>query len=56
MNAAKANRIINANLNGVFMKSMIAKRGWSKLEARSYIVEFVTCGTSMSFAEFIESK
>lgn len=56
MKASKANAIINANLNGVFMTNMIAKKGWSKLEARSYVVDFVTGGTKLSFKDFIESK
>lgn len=56
MKASKANTIINKNLKGVFMQSMIAKKGWSTLEARSYLVEFVTSGTNLSLKEFMEAK
>ena len=56
MKASKANEIINKNLNGTFMQSTIKNKGWSQLEARSYLVEFVTCGTSLSLKEFMESK
>ena len=56
MKASKANEVINRNLNGLFMQSIIAKKGWTQLEARSYLVEFVTCGASLSLKEFMEKK
>ena len=56
MNASKANAVINRNLKGVFMKSIIEKKGWTKLEARSCLVEFVTCTTSASLKDFMEGK
>ena len=56
MKASEANAIINKNLKGVFMQSMIAKKGWSTLEARSYLVEFATSGTGLSLKEFMENK
>lgn len=56
MKASKANEIINRNLKGIFMQSMMTKKGWSQLEARSYLVEFVTCGTAMSLKEFMDAK
>lgn len=56
MKASKANAIVNNNLRGVFMQSMINKKGWSQLEARSYIVEFLTCGTELSLKDFMEAK
>jgi len=56
MNASRANAIINRNLKGAFMQSMIKKRNWTELEARSYLVEFVTCGTPVSLKDFMESK
>lgn len=56
MKASKANAIINKNLKGIFMQSMINKRGWTQLEARSYLVEFVSGGSDLSLKEFMESK
>ena len=56
MKASKANAIINRNLKGIFMQSMIEKKRWTELEARSYLVEFVTCGTSVSLKDFMEGK
>lgn len=56
MKASKANSIINKNLKGAFMQSMIAKKGWTQIEARSYLVEFVTCGTTLSLKDFMEQK
>lgn len=56
MKASKANAIINAKLKGVFMQSMIIKKGWTQLEARSYIVEWVTFEKKLSFADFMEAK
>lgn len=56
MKAAKANEIINRNLKGVFMQSMITIKGWSQLEARSYLVEFITCGTTQSLRDFMDMK
>lgn len=56
MKASKANAIINKNLKGMFMQSMIAKKGWTQIEARSYLVEFVTCGTTLSLKDFMDGK
>lgn len=56
MKASKANAIINRSLKGVFMQSMIVKKGWQQLEARSYLVEFTTCKTSLSLKEFMDAK
>ena len=56
MKASKANAIINQNLKGVFMQSMITRKGWSQAEARSYIVEFLTCGAELSLKDFLEGK
>lgn len=56
MKSAKANEIINRSLKGVFIQSMIVKKGWSQLEARSYLVEFATCGTTLSLKEFMDAK
>lgn len=56
MKASKANAIINKNLKGVFMQSLISKKGWTQLEARSYLVEFATCGTSLSLHDFMSAK
>ena len=56
MNASKANKIINSNLKGVFMQSMIAKKGWTQLEARSYLVEWTTSGSKVSLFDFMEAK
>jgi hypothetical protein len=41
MRASRANQIINNNLNGGFMTRMIAEKGWTKLQARSYLVEWL---------------
>lgn len=56
MRASKANAIINRSLNGVFMQSMIVKKGWQQLEARSYLVEFTACKTALSLKEFMDAK
>lgn len=56
MKASKANATINKNLKGIFMQSIIAKKGWSTLQARSCLVEFVTSGTGLSLKEFMEAK
>jgi hypothetical protein len=56
MKASKANAIINNNLKSIFMQSLISKKGWTQLEARSYLVEFVTCGTSISLYDFMSAK
>jgi|GEM_PF-6285426 len=56
MKASTANAIINKNLRGVFMQSLIKKNGWSVIEARSYVVEFVTSNSKVSLADFMESK
>lgn len=56
MKTSKANAIINKNLKSVFMQSMIKSKGWSQLEARSYLVEFVTSGNNMSLKDFMEAK
>ena len=56
MKASKANAIINKNLKGIFMQSIIHKKNWSQLEARSYLVEFATSSKKISLKEFMESK
>lgn len=56
MKASMANDIINKNLKGVFMQSMASKKGWSQLQARSYLVEFTTCGTTLSLKDFMDAK
>lgn len=56
MKASRANQIINKNLNGGFMTRMIAEKGWTKLQARSYLVEWLTCGTKESLYHFITAK
>lgn len=56
MKSSKANAIINKNLKGVFMQSMIKSKGWSELQARSYLVEFVSVGGNMSLKDFMEAK
>jgi hypothetical protein len=56
MKASRANQIINNNLNGLFMTKMIEVKGWTKLQARSYLVEFATSGTKMSLKDFMEQK
>lgn len=56
MKASKANKIINNSLKGVFMRSAIKANGWTELQARSYLVEFVTSGAKLSLREFMELK
>ena len=56
MKASKANAIINKNLKCIFMQSMINKKGWTQLEARSYLVEFVASNSNVSLSDFMESK
>lgn len=56
MKPSKANAIINRNLKGVFMQSIIKKKNWTELEARSHLVEFVTSGNGVSLKDFMEAK
>ena len=56
MKASHANKIVNANLRGCFMRTMIAKRGWSNQEARCYLVEFVRSLTTLSLKDFMEAQ
>jgi hypothetical protein len=56
MKPSKANAIINKNLKGVFMQSVIKSKGWSQLEARSRLVEFVTTNHGLSLKEFMDLK
>jgi len=51
-----ADKIINANLNRLFMKRMMENKGWSREQARSYLVEFVNCGKKISLRDFMEAK
>ena len=53
MKAPNAKVIINKNFKGLFI---VSKKGWTQLEARRYLVEFLTCGTSLSLSEFMASK
>lgn len=41
MNAARANKIINSNLNGTYMKIVMRDKGWSKAQARAHLVDYV---------------
>lgn len=56
MTEAKANKIINNCLNGIFMKRMINLKGWTKQEARQHLVDFVNCGQKISMYDFMMSK
>lgn len=49
-------QIIKNKVNSRFVKSLIERKGWTKQQAADYVLEFVTCGTSLSFYDFMNSK
>lgn len=47
--------IIQATVRGRYMKSVIAKTGWSEQEAAYKVVEYLTCGQKISLHDFMEA-
>ena len=48
-------KIINGKLNSLYIKSVMARKGWSKEYTRTLLVEHVTCGQTISLYDFMEA-
>jgi len=49
-------QIIKNTVNSIYMKSVTARKGWTKQEAACKVVDFLTCGKAVSLNEFMEAK
>lgn len=49
-------QIIKNQVNGIFVQSLIASKGWTEQQAADFILEFLTSGTRLSFGDFMNSK
>jgi hypothetical protein len=49
-------KVVSQQVNGILVKSLIAKNGWTKQEAANFIVEFLFSGTKESFGNWMEAK
>lgn len=47
-------RIIKNYLNGLFMKRIMADKGWTKEEATRHLENFVNCGKKISVSQYLK--
>ena len=48
--------VVSQQVNGIFVKKLIAKNGWTKQEAANFVVEFLYSGTKESFGTWMKAK
>jgi hypothetical protein len=49
----KQETIIKNTVNSLYMKGVMKKNGWSKQQAANKVIEFLTCGKSVSFTDYM---
>lgn len=48
-------QIIRATVKSPYMKTVIAKNGWSEQVAAEKVVEYLTCGKPISLYDYMEA-
>ena len=51
-----AGSVIKNTVNGIYMTSLIARKGWSKQQAADAVLEWLTSSSKASLYDFMESK
>lgn len=46
-------QIIKASVNGLFVKGLIAAKGWSKQQAADHVAGWLSCGKPISFHDYM---
>lgn len=54
--AKKMLKTINAKLNSLYMKNVCQQKEWSKDHAAQKLLDYLTCGKSISLADFMEAQ
>lgn len=49
-------KVIANTVNGMFMKRVMAEKGWTKQEAAYQVSAFLTCGQRVSLADFMAGR
>ncbi len=49
-------QIISSTVKSLYVQSVIARKGWTEQRAAYLIVDYITCGKSISLAEFLEAQ
>lgn len=47
-------KVINGKLNSLYIKSVMARKGWSKDYMKTLLIEHITSGKQESLYDFIE--
>ncbi|EMO9521195.1 hypothetical protein PZT66_23970 [Pseudomonas aeruginosa] len=46
--------VIRNAMKGLFMKSVMAEKGWTKEEAEQHLVGWLNCGRAVSLADYFD--
>lgn len=46
-------QIIRAAVNGLFVKSLIAEKGWTQQQAADHVLGWLTCGKAVSLHDYL---
>ena len=49
-------QVVTAQVNGILVKRLIKKNGWTKQHAANLVTEFITGGSKENFKEFMDAK
>ncbi|MND11753.1 hypothetical protein D3C87_820480 [compost metagenome] len=47
-------RVVNQHLNGLYMKNVMQRRGWSKDQASKHLLGYLMSGQSVSLAAYLD--
>lgn len=46
-------QIVKNSVNGLFVKGLIASKGWTKQQATDHVAGWLSCGKSVSFHDYM---
>jgi len=53
---SRIKRVVAANVNGVFMASVIKRTGISKAQAKDLVMAYILCGENTSINQYVNSE
>lgn len=48
--------VIRNAMNGLFMKGVMAEKGWTKDQAKQHLMGWLNCGRAVSLADYIADR
>ena len=49
-------KVVSQQINGIFVKRLMAEKGWTKKEAADFVVEYLFSGTKETYFDWMQAK